>query len=284
MRALDLPASGRPPYAAIVGLHGASDSSRDHFLFRHLARALPPQGMAVGRFDRRGYDVPFDEQVDDALAFVDELAARPDIDGSRMGLWGWSQGAWIAPLAASRSPRIAFLVLVASTGVSPATQMLYGAAKHVRDAGFPEEAVRSVVSARRLVDEWRRGRVSIEEAQRAVDDLAQHPWFEQAYLPADLSVARPWPNMDFEPEDLFATLRVPTLLFYGEDDEWQPIDQSVAAWRRAAKAARNDDVTIVRLAGTAHAPTIGGRESIDAVSPEYERTLIDWLRRVARLG
>ena len=240
--------------------------------------------MAVGRFDRRGYDVPFDDQVADALAFVEELAARPDIDGSRIGLWGWSQGAWIAPLAASRSKRIAFLVLVASTGVSPARQMLYGAAKHARDAGYPEAAVDAIVAARRLVDDWRRGRVPIERAQDAVDDLARDGWIEQAYLPRELAAAGPWPNMDFAPEALFATLRVPTLLFYGEDDEWQPVDESVAAWRRAAKAAGNDDVTIVRLAGTAHAPTLGRRDGIDAIAPEYERTLVAWLRRVARLG
>ena len=267
-----------------MGLHGASDSSRDHFLFRHLARVLPPAGIAVGRFDRRGYDVPFEDQVDDALAFVEELAARPDIDAARIGLWGWSQGAWIAPLAASRSSRISFLVLVASTGVSPSEQMLYGAVKHVRDAGYAEDAVDEVVATRRLVDDWRRGRVPIERAQQSVDALAEQPWFEQAYLPRELAQAGPWPNMDFDPEALFATLHVPVLLFYGEDDEWQPVDQSVAAWRRAAKAAGNDDVTIVRLAGTAHAPTIGGRDAIDAVAPEYERTLVSWLRRVTRLG
>lgn len=267
-----------------MGLHGASDSSRDHFLFRHLAHVLPPIGIAAGRFDRRGYDVPFDDQVADALAFVEDLAARPDIDGSRIGLWGFSQGAWIAPLAASRSTRIAFLVLVASTGVSPARQMGYGAAKHARDAGYPEEGVAAIVAARQLVDDWRRGRVPIADAQRAVDELAARSWIEQAYLPRDLATAGPWPNMDFDPEALFATLQVPTLLFYGEDDEWQPVDESVAAWRRAAKVAKNDDVTIVRLAGTAHAPTVGGKDTIDAVSPDYERTLVSWLRRVTRLG
>ena len=245
---------------------------------------LPPAGIAVGRFDRRGYDVPFDDQVADALAFVDDLAARPDIDASRIGLWGWSQGAWIAPLAASRSERIGFLVLLASTGVSPAEQMLYGAAKHARDAGYPEPAVDAIVAARRLVDDWRRGRAPIDRAQHAVDTLAAHGWSEHAYLPPDLAKAGPWPNMDFDPEVLFATLRVPVLLFYGEDDEWQPVDESIAAWERAAKIAGNDDVTVVRLARTAHAPTLDGGDTVEAVAPEYERTLVAWLRRVARLG
>jgi pimeloyl-ACP methyl ester carboxylesterase len=64
-------------------------------------------------------------------------------------------------------------------------------------------------------------------------------------------------------------VRVPTLLFYGADDEWQPIDASIAAWRRAGL----DDLTIVRLAGTGHSPTLEGGN----ISPEYERSLLAWL-------
>jgi pimeloyl-ACP methyl ester carboxylesterase len=236
----------------------------------------------VARFDRRGDDVPLDLQVEDTMRVVDELASRADIDSKRIGLWGFSQGAWVAPLAASRSTKIAFLVLVASTGVSPSEQMLYGTARHVRDAGHPENAAQGVVSARRLVDEWRRGHVPIEQAQRAVDDLARHPWFEQAYLPRDLSTAGEWADMDFDPEPIFANVRVPTLLFYGEDDEWSPIDASIAAWERAAKRAGNRDVLAVRLAGTRHFPTRGGVESLDAISSDYERALVDWLGRVTR--
>jgi len=49
--------------------------------------------VAVARFDRRGDDVPLDLQVEDAMGVVDELAARPDIDAHRIGMWGFSQGA-----------------------------------------------------------------------------------------------------------------------------------------------------------------------------------------------
>jgi pimeloyl-ACP methyl ester carboxylesterase len=265
-------------------VHPADDGSRDHFLLRHLAYVLPPNGVAVARFDRRGNDVPLDIQVGDVLAVVEQLAASLYVDGRRIGLWGFSQGAWVAPLAATRSSKIAFLVLVASTGVTPAEQMLYGTARHVREAGYPEEAAEAVIATRRLVDEWRRGRASIDDAQRAVDELARHPWFEQAYLPRELSGAREWPDMDFDPAPIFAQVRVPTLLFYGEDDEWSPIDASIDAWTRAAERAGNRDVTIVRLPGTRHAPTLGGASSLRAVSPDYERTLVSWLKRVTRSG
>ena len=240
--------------------------------------------MAVARFDRRGDDVPLDVQVGDALRVVAELEAREDVDATRIGLWGFSQGAWVAPLAASRSRKIAFLVLLASTGVSPSEQMLYGTAKHARMAGFGEDAAARIVAARRATDEYRRGRIDRAAAQRAIDAVKDEPFFEHAWLPADLAdVDVAWPDMDFDPEPVFAGVRVPTLLFYGEDDEWSPIEASVAAWRRAAERAGNRDVTIVRLPGTAHAPTLGGVESLEAISPAYERELVSWLARVARL-
>jgi pimeloyl-ACP methyl ester carboxylesterase len=277
--ALSLP-DGPGPHPAIVGLHPASDPSRDHYLFGHLAAVLPPRGVAVLRYDRRGNDVPLGLQVDDALSACAALRARDDVDPKRIGLWGFSQGAWVAPLAAARSTHVAFLVLVASTGVTPAEQMLYGTATHARQAGFGDDDVDRLVALRRTVDEWRRGRVTRERAQEAVDAVAGQSWFEHAWVQRKLGDGI-WPDMDFDPEEAFSLVRVPTLLFYGEDDEWQPIDASVATWQRAARRSGNADVTVVRLAGTRHAPTLGGREDASAIAPEYERALVAWLKERA---
>ncbi|OLC55415.1 MAG: hypothetical protein AUH85_09330 [Chloroflexi bacterium 13_1_40CM_4_68_4] len=268
----------------MVGLHPANDGSKDHFLFLHLAKVLPPLGIAVARFDRRrmdgGDDVPFDLQAGDAMRVVEALERDSRIDPARIGLWGYSQGAWAAPLAASRSSKIAFLVLLASTGVSPSEQMLYGTAKQARIAGFGDDAAGRIVAVRRVVDEHRRGRLTLAQAQAAVDSIRGEPFFEHAWTPATLAGRDlTWRDMDFDPEPIFAGVRVPTLLFYGEDDEWSPIDASIATWRRAAERAGNRDVTIVRLAGTGHEPTVGATGRIEDITPEYERTLVSWLRR-----
>lgn len=273
--ALTLP-DGEGPHPAVIGLHPANVASRDQFLFVHLASILPPRGIAVLRYDRRGSDVPLELQANDALSAVAALRAREDIHPARIGMWGFSQGAWVAPLVASRSADIAYLALVASTGVSPSEQMLYGCAKHAREAGFSDDAVDRLVALRRMADEWRRGHITRERAQAAVDAVADQPWFEYAYVQRKLGDGI-WPNMDFDPEAVFAQVRVPVLLFYGEDDEWQPTDASIAAWQRAAGRAGNSDVTVVRLAGTRHAPTLGGREDATAIAPEYERALVAWL-------
>ena len=266
---LSLP-SGSGPHPAIIPLHPASERSRDQPLFRHLAEVLPARGIAVIRYDRRGDDVPFDDQVADANSAVDVLRERSDIDPSRIGLWGFSQGAWIAPMVAAGSDRIAFLVLVASTGVTPAAQMRYGTVKQARDAGYGDDVAGRIVELRGMLEEFARGRLPRDEAQRAIDSAANEPWFEHAYVRRELPDAPGfWPDMDFDPAAVFARVRVRTLLFYGADDEWQPIDASIAAWRCAGL----DDLTIVRLAGTGHSPTLEGGN----ISPEYERSLVAWL-------
>ena len=289
---VELPATltlpeGSGPHAAIVPLHPASERGRDQMLFAHLAEVLPRAGIAVLRYDRRGDDVPLDDQVADALSAVAALQRRSDIDRTRIGLWGFSQGAWVAPRAASVTRDVAFLVLVAATGVSPAAQMRYGTARHVREAGYSADVVARLMVLRTAFEDYARGQIERSTAQGVVDSVKDEPWFEHAYVRADLPSAPGfWPDMDFDPVSYFRDVRVPTLLFYGEDDEWQPIDESITAWRRAADLAGNPEVTIVRLPGTRHAPTTGDVDERRAISPEYEDELLGWLSEggFARMG
>ncbi|HLZ47232.1 MAG TPA: CocE/NonD family hydrolase [Candidatus Limnocylindria bacterium] len=270
---LSLPA-GAGPFPAVVCLHPADDASRDHFLFRHLEAILPPANIAVARFDRRGNDVPFAAQARDAEAVIDALRARADIDTGRIGLWGFSQGAWIASLVATRSDRVAFLVLVAATGVSPAAQMRYGTAKQARAAGHSALDVEALLRLRVAFEEYARGTRPRAEVQRLVDAAKDEPWFARAWVRPELPAAPGfWPDMDFDPAAVAARVSVPTILLYGEDDEWQPLEESIAVWAGPGR-------TINRLRGTGHTPTLRGERDISRVAPDYTDSLVTWLRKV----
>ena len=274
---IDLP-DGRGPHGAIVPLHPAGDASRRQFLFEHLAGTVTGElDFAVLRYDRRGDDVPLEVQADDAEAALACLRSRGDIDPSRIGLWGFSQGAWVAPLVASRSGAVRFLVLLGSTGVSPAEQMRYGTAFQMRKAGHRPREIERLERARLAVEAFNRGATDRATAQAAVDAIAGEPWFEHAYLRAQLPEAPGWwPDADFDPAPVFARVRVPVLLFYGEEDEWLPVDASIATWRRARPEG---DITVVRLPGTAHHPTLGSGRDAASVSPLYTSHLVEWLSR-----
>ena len=262
---------------AVVAIHGASEGTREHPLYEHLHAVLPPAGIGVATFDRRGEGDStgrpsrgrFEVQARDALA----VAAALPVD--RIGLWGFSQGGWVAPIAAAMSPAVSFLILIASTGVSPAEQMRYATGEQVRRAGFGQDDVDRALALRQRFEDW------VEQAdedagRRLTADLAaatREPWWDTAFLPRHLpdadGRARWLEEMHFDPVPVFASVTVPTLLFYGTDDGLIPVDASVAAWRRA----RGDAVDVTLIPDASHALTVFDGQ----LAPAYEDRLLSWL-------
>jgi uncharacterized protein len=263
---------------ALVALQGAGEGTREFRSYRHLHELLPPQGIGVVTFDRRGEGAStgeatrgrFELQVEDALAVLKAL------DAERVGLWGLSQGGWIGPLAAAASDQVAFLVLLASTGVTPSQQMMYAVERQLRLAGYGDAVVERALDLRRRFEAWVHQPEPDDELAAALWDGVDEPWWGQAWLPPTLldeASRRLWiEEMDFDPRPVFAQVRVPTLLFYGADDSWTPVEPSVEAWQ----AARGDHVEIVVVPGAEHDLTLPD----GSFAPEYERTLAEWLRRL----
>ncbi len=269
----------------VVAVHGAGEGRRDWYLYRHLHDLLPPAGIGVVTFDRRGEGASTGEPSRGAFAVQadDVLAVAEAVDAEQVGLWGISQGGWVAPLAAARSKRIAFLILLASIGVTPADQMRFAAAMQIRRAGFGDDAAARAVALREHAESWiRDGNTDTLQAELAA--AAREPWWELAFLPGELP---PLPEADvvrkalademfFEPEPIFAEVHVPTLLFYGDDDTWAPVDASIETWRRA----RGDQAEIVVLKDTGHEPV----HPSGGIAGEYEQKLVEWVRAVAEPG
>jgi pimeloyl-ACP methyl ester carboxylesterase len=262
---------------ALVGLHGAGEGTRESPSLQHLHELLPPHGIGVVTFDRRGEGEStgdatrgrFELQVEDALAVLRA------VDAERVGLWGISQGGWIGPLAAAASDEVAFLVLVASTGVTPSAQMMYAVERQLRLAGYDDDAVEQALGLRRRFENWVHTTAPEPDEQLAADLLAvlDEPWSGQLWLPPGLldeEGVRLWvEEMDFDPRPSFAAVQVPTLLFYGAEDSWTPVEPSVEAWR----AAGGSRVDVVVVPEAEHDLTLpDGR-----LAPEYDRRLVAWL-------
>ncbi|MEV2238376.1 alpha/beta fold hydrolase [Micromonospora sp. NPDC049891] len=274
---LDVPPD-RPARGAVVVLHGSGRPQRSYFLYEHVARAFPAAGVAVLRFDRRPReqgDVPYAVQAGDAVAAIAEV--RRHIGDVPVGLWGWSQGAWPASAVAARRPElVSFLVLVASSGVSPAVQMRYGTAQQLLLRGYGSADLADLTRLREALESVVRGHIDRESAQAVIDRYADRPWFPLVYVPRDLhSYSGTWDDMDYDPQPVIAQVRCPTLLFYGEADEWTPAEDSIAVWRRAAATG---DLTIHRLAGCTHLPTVGGADAVEAISSDYGSTMLSWVQ------
>lgn len=123
-------ASERMP--AVVLIAGAGSADRDETVanvpvFGQLSADLSQAGFFVVRYDKRGLgqsggraeSATLGDYADDAVKVVEWLSKRKDIDPKRISLVGYSEGGYIAMLAASRAgDKVAAVALVASPGTT----------------------------------------------------------------------------------------------------------------------------------------------------------------------
>jgi dienelactone hydrolase len=161
---LCLPA-GQPPFPAAVAVHGSGMVwGKD---LRGYCDALNPRGIAVLLYDKRGVGdsggnyrtvsvensiAQLNELADDAAAGFDYLRTRPEINPKRVGMIGQSQAGWIIPLAASKRPDVAFMVLISGPSVSVGEEMYYSAL--TRDAEWNARSLRDSEYERRRKKEF----------------------------------------------------------------------------------------------------------------------------------
>ncbi len=120
------------PYPVIVFVHGSGKMTRE--TMRSRAYMLVESGAGALIFDRRGKGssegdtsriLPISVMTNDVIAAVKFLKSRGDIDSSKIGLYGLSQGAWVAPNAAYLCRDVSFLITISAPGITPDAQNEY---------------------------------------------------------------------------------------------------------------------------------------------------------------
>jgi dienelactone hydrolase len=94
-------------------------------VFAYDKRGVGRSGGQYSGIGPRNSDSMFDLLAADAVAGVEFLKARRQIDRSRIGLFGYSQAGWIAPLAAARSSDVRFVILVSGPAVTVGEENAY---------------------------------------------------------------------------------------------------------------------------------------------------------------
>lgn len=132
------------PYPAMVVIHGSGTSARASGWYTTLTNDLLERGIAVLLPDKRGSvksggdwrTSSLEDLATDTVAAVDYLKSREDIPIGRIGVIGMSQGGWIAPVAASYSENIDFVVSFSGATVTPPRQLNFEEVHNLRQAGF----------------------------------------------------------------------------------------------------------------------------------------------------
>ena len=278
------------PVPAIVWTHGSGRQTRSEDFYRDRGYLLAQNGMAAFIYDKRGTgesagdpDSTLDELAGDAVAAVQAVQSRPDIMRDRVGIGGFSQGGYVAPLAASRYGRIAFVVVGAAPGVTPAEQNEFAATRALQRRAFAAPDIDRAMQLYRRVATAQRTGEGLEETQTELDAARKEPWFSAAGLPTTPLRAygrRGLSVLQFDPRKAWERVSVPVLAVWGADDALVPVEtskQRIESWLRAAG---NKQTTMLVFAGAGHGLAVTVPRGVfdwPRLAPGFHHTMVKWI-------
>lgn len=150
---LTYPNTESKSYPAVVLMHGTGKHGRDYSVYGHkpflvIADYLSRNGIAVLRYDKRGYkesegnfdEATYDDFASDGWSAVQYLRNRKDIDFNTTGIAGHSEGGNTGPMIAAEH-ELDFLILLGASGIPyPVADSLYSAGMS-KARGFSDEQI-----------------------------------------------------------------------------------------------------------------------------------------------
>jgi pimeloyl-ACP methyl ester carboxylesterase len=270
---------GPGPHPAIVLLHGSGPLTR--YSFGPYPRFFNSLGLAVLHFDKRGAGRSSGWRVDastgapdrlmpsfypedllgDALAAFDLLRSRPEIDASRIGFWGSSEGGMLATQAAARNPAVAFAINSCGFMGPLWKTLLYQADVDLRVAGATELEIAEAVAFNKFAldvagtgeryDEFLRLRQELLDSGRKT----WIAWYIGDYNSLE-QMRWSWDHiLSFDPTPALPDVRCPALGIFGEFDRATESAQAAPAMRDGVLAGGNPDVTVRIIPNGSHSLT-----------------------------
>lgn len=288
---LSIPA-GPGPHPAVVMVHGSGAATRNIGFFTTVYERL---GIATLSFDKRGTgestgdwkSAPFDDLVGDVLAGVAMLKARSDIDGTRIGLEGASQGGWIGSMAAARAPDdVAWLIVRVGSGVSVMENMLYEDVLAMRREGLDDAQTQEVVAFDREVYTAAVNGLPRSAGEAIAAKYADRAWFAKLYPDGFRTSEAGWAwlraNGAVESVEHLRRVKQPVAWYLGHADGNVPSARSMPRIVQALVDAGNDDFSVTMLPSDhsffADARGDGSLDGASKYVPGFLEANAAWLR------
>ena len=304
-------------FPAVVLITGSGPQDRDEALLGHkpflvLSDYLTRHGIAILRCDDRGIgkstgnfsSATTKDFATDALACVEYLKTRKEVDKKYIGLIGHSEGGIIAPMVANQTKDVSFIVMMAGTGlngekilelqskliakaegesdeeINKMTQLntkLYKIAMQEKDSSRAEAEIHKVLDEfySTLSDSVKNSPENSKERLYAQTKKLLSPWFRFF--------------LSYEPKGNLSKLRIPILAIDGENDLQVPPKENLAAIESALKKAGNKNYKIVEFPKLNHlfqtsktgSPTEYSKIE-ETIAPIALSTISDWILEVTK--
>lgn len=269
---------GNYPVVVLVSGSGPQDRNEellDHKPFLVLSDYLTRQGIGVLRYDDRGVGLSTgnfasatsEDFATDALAAVQYLKTRPEVNPKYIGIAGHSEGGLIAPMVAAKSNDVGFIVLLAGPGVR-GKELLALQIELISKAGGQDEKtakkqgannleIFNVICKEKTAEKSKPGMTEIMLKQFAAmteaekKELGDFNTYQQRVFD---QLSSPWMRffLCYDPALSLRKVKCPVLAVNGDKDMQVDADQNLRGIQKALKKARNKNVTVHKLKDLNH--------------------------------
>jgi hypothetical protein len=219
--------------------------------------------LSKGEF-KTSTSADFATDVESAIAY---LKTRKEINKNKIGLIGHSEGGLIAPMVASKSKDVAFIVLLAGTGIQGDSLLLLQKKLIEEASGVNKENIQKGQLSNRKIFDIVNKSTTLEQLN---SDLTVY--FKQilkdnpnTQKPAEMSdddfvklqvkqIASPWMQyfIKYNPAQALEKVKCPVLAVNGEKDLQVPPKENLEAIKKALTKGGNKSVTTKELLNLNH--------------------------------
>jgi alpha/beta superfamily hydrolase len=311
---LTLPENVENPPVVIL-ISGSGPQNRDseikaynHRPFLVLSDYLTKNGIAVLRYDDRGVATSEGTQkgatsadfATDVEAAVNYLKTRKDINTSQIGLVGHSEGGFIAPMVASKRKDVAFIVLLAGTGVDGPTILQTQSRRANELNGAPIEVLDFNETIAKGMHEIVKKETDKEVVKTKIEEYLTNFKKENSDNPFTKSLTDQLIKQQIKglssnwityfirtnPDQFLSKVTCPVLALNGDRDYQVLSKLNLDGIKISLEKAKNKDVTIMELKGLNHlfqTSTTGKpseyKEIEETMSPIAMKIVSDWIHK-----
>ncbi len=296
---------GKGPFTAVILVSGSGQQNRDEEIESHrpfwvIADYLTRRGIAVLRYDDRGMGgstgevmaaTSLDFSYDTEAAF-DYLRNRKEINASKIGILGHSEGGIINFMVSSRRPEVAFLISLAGPAVNGIEILKAQSEAMLKASGYSEEMIAFTQNSNKQLFDIVEASNDREEADSLLRQLVKGWGYNEELTEQTVSqMTMPWMYyfLKYDPTEAIVKTNCPALLLNGSKDLQVIASQNLPAYEKIIADYGKTNLTLRELPDLNHlfqhcdTGLLEEYSNIDeTISPEVLEHIVGFLKEVEK--